>query len=75
MSEKPHTIELPFEVIGRSKKCFVVLTPSNIECFITVNNFYKIMTDKTITWKAVQRCDECTGRLNNWIAILEPRIF
>lgn len=69
------TIELPFKVIGRSKKCFLVRTASNKECFITVNNLYKIMTDKTVSWKEVERYNECTGVFNNWIAILEPKIF
>ena len=75
MEKTTHTIELPFKIIGRSKRCFLVLTASNKECFITVNNFYKIMTDKTITWKEVKRYNETTGNFNTWIAILEPRIF
>lgn len=69
------TIELPFKVIGRSKRCFVVRTDSNKDCFITVNNLYKIMTDKTTNWKEVEQYDENRGTFNNWIAVLEPKIF
>lgn len=68
-------MQLPFEIIGRSKKCFIVRTTSMTECFISVGNTYEIMSNPSTKWEVMERYNPHTGRCNKWIVVMKPKFF